>query len=270
MASGKWIGAAIGAIVGSAVGGIVTIATGGLAAPLVFGAASAVAGAATATGAVTGAATGAAIGATTGTVVGSATGAAVGASTGAVAGTTAGASVGYVSGNLVEKGKLPEPHFGPFDRPIKSFVDNVCRSKVLPILGSIVYCDLTPFPFIGPKVEHTGIYVGNDRIVHLDGDGHIRKVSPNEFLERLGGFNCAMTIYVSSHNGSAVGSIRASQRALAAVGKARNYNFILDNCHQFTCGCITGNFESARKFFWTVDDTAVSHLSCNEWRAWDI
>ena len=50
----------------------------------------------------------------------------------------------------------------------KSFVDNVIKDKVLPESGCIVYCALA---FGG--AEHTGVYIGNNQIVELNGDGRI-------------------------------------------------------------------------------------------------
>ena len=50
-------------------------------------------------------------------------------------------------------------------------------TKVMPKKGSVLYCDLT-----GSFLEHSGIYVGDNRIVHLNGKGEIEVVSPAEFL----------------------------------------------------------------------------------------
>ena len=52
-----------------------------------------------------------------------------------------------------------------------------------PTPGTPVFCDLAV------AVEHTGIYIGRNRIVHLEGDGNIRSVSPEEFVARLDGKN---------------------------------------------------------------------------------
>jgi cell wall-associated NlpC family hydrolase len=60
---------------------------------------------------------------------------------------------------------------------------------VSPVVGSVVYCDLAL------TTEHSGIYVGENQIVHLDGDGDIQIVSPDDFLARLDGFNLAMSSY---------------------------------------------------------------------------
>jgi len=54
---------------------------------------------------------------------------------------------------------------------IEGFVDYVFRDHVRPKIGSVVYCDLW-------MVEHSGIYIGNNRIVHLDGSGKIEIVTP--------------------------------------------------------------------------------------------
>ena len=156
---------------------------------------------------------------------------------------------------------------GPVVSLAESFIDNCIRDMVQPVPGSVLYCDLGPVP--GHTVEHTGIYIGNNQIVHLDGSGLIEVVSPAEFLARLDGFNTAISIYVSSRNGEAVGCDSVAERAREMIGMTRKYNVILDNCHQFTAGCLTGDFENANNFFWMVKDTAKEVLGANEWRVWE-
>jgi hypothetical protein len=53
------------------------------------------------------------------------------------------------------------------------------------------------------------------------------------------------------------------------VNDYRDYNLILDNCHQFTSGCLSGNFENAHNFFWMVRDETFKVLGANGWRVWD-
>jgi hypothetical protein len=146
----------------------------------------------------------------------------------------------------------------------KSFVDNVIRDCVYPIKGSVVYCDLA----FG-NAEHSGIYIGNDEIVHLDGSGDIEIVTPKVFLARLGGFNSAISIYVSCSDSLAVGGNTIAKRAKEMAGKRRNYNLIFDNCHQFTSGCITGNFENSDNFLWMLKHTAENEINANTWRVWE-
>lgn len=149
---------------------------------------------------------------------------------------------------------------------LESFIDNVFRDKVSePQVGSLVYCDI-----VTGYAEHSGIYVGKRRIVHLNGDGLIESVSPQEFIGRLGGFNTAMSIYVSCYETKAVGSYIVADRARIAVGKKRDYSLIFDNCHQFSAGCLTGNFDNSCNFMWMLKDESKKHLNSNSWRIWDI
>ena len=144
---------------------------------------------------------------------------------------------------------------------VESFVDNVIMDTVVPLPGSLVYCDLL-------KVEHTGIYIGEGLICHLDGNGAIQITTPNDFLSRLNGWNQAISIYVSCRDGNAVGSDEVAKRARLMVGQRRNYNLILDNCHQFSSGCLTGDFENTNNFFWMVKKVASKSLNANGWRVW--
>ncbi len=147
---------------------------------------------------------------------------------------------------------------------IESFVDNVFRDKVYPLMGSILYIDMA-FGF----ADHSGVYVGNGQVVELSGEGVVQKVSVAEFMDTPAPVNTAMSVYVSSHNGVGVGSSAVAQRALDMVGSWRDYNLILDNCHQFCSGCITGNFENSDNFLWMLKDTARRCMRADEWRVWD-
>jgi uncharacterized tellurite resistance protein B-like protein len=147
---------------------------------------------------------------------------------------------------------------------LESFIDNVLRKKVVPKIGSIVYCDL----FFN-TVEHSGVYIGNNTIVHLDGSGIVEAVSPEEFLSRLGGLNTAISIYISCLDDEAVGNEEIAQRAKNQIGTKREYDLFNDNCHQFTSGCITGNYENNHNFFASLKGRVETYLGSNCFRVWD-
>lgn len=148
---------------------------------------------------------------------------------------------------------------------LESFIDNNFREKVHPVIGSIVYCDLA-----FNTVEHTGIYVGENQIVHLDGSGVIEKVDPKTFLSRLNGLNTAMSIYVSCIDNNPVGNNIVGQRALSMVGKKRKYSLLSDNCHQFTAGCMLNNFENNYNLFIELKNLTKDYYNCNNFRVWDL
>ncbi len=152
----------------------------------------------------------------------------------------------------------------PIENLQKSLIDNIIKNNVTPVTGSIVYCELA----LG-IAEHSGIFVGNGKIAHLDGSGNIELVSPKKFLNRLGGFNTAVSIYVSSKESSSSGDKKIACRAMEMAGNSRKYNLIFDNCHQFASGCITGNFENSDNFLWMLKDRAEKNIDCDNWRVWD-
>jgi len=143
----------------------------------------------------------------------------------------------------------------------ESFIDNVVRDAVQsPVEGSVVYCDLA-FGY----AEHSGIYIDENRIVHLNSKGVIEYVTPEEFIDGTP----AMSVYVSCYDECPVGSCNASKRAEKKVGRSRDYNVILDNCHQFTAGCLTGDFENNCNFLWMLKEEAREELYANSWRVWE-
>ncbi|HAV3582288.1 lecithin retinol acyltransferase family protein [Acinetobacter baumannii] len=162
----------------------------------------------------------------------------------------------------LEEIKLPRLSNIPF---ISGITHNIFLDYVTPEIGSVVHCGLFCNAF-----EHSGIYVGRNRIVHLDGSGRIEKVSPEQFIERLDGLNLAVSIYVSCKNGKPIGSKLAAKRAREKVGIRFKYSLSSNNCHIFTSGCLTGNFENNDNFFNLLTDTTEDELGSNGWRVWDI
>mgnify|MGYP000998579309 CR=1 FL=1 len=146
----------------------------------------------------------------------------------------------------------------------RRLIDKHLRDKVKPRVGSVVYCDLAVF------AEHSGVYVGKGKIAHLDGSGRIEIVTARQFLKRLGGLNPADSIYVSCDDEGAIKASKVAKRAREMEGGERPYNVILDNCHQFTSGCLTGDFENADNFLWMLKHTAEQKLDVTNWRLWDL
>lgn len=156
------------------------------------------------------------------------------------------------------------PIKSPLENLAESFIDNVIRSTVdNPAIGSVVYCELA-----AGLAEHSGIYIGNGKIVHLDGEGVIEAVSVKKFMKRLGGINTAISIYVSCKGNKAVGAKAVAKRAKEMIGTSREYNLVLDNCHQFTAGCLTGDFENHCNFLFLLKDEAGERIGADTWRVW--
>ncbi len=148
----------------------------------------------------------------------------------------------------------------------ESFVDNVVKKRVTPTVGSIIYCEL-----IFDTASHTGVYVGNGDIVHLDGSGFVERVSTKEFLNRLDGLNSAISIYVSCNNDISVGNQEIADRALEMLGEKLEYNLALNNCHKFTSNCISGDFESSGVFLLQdVKMLALEQLQADNWLVWEL
>jgi len=151
-----------------------------------------------------------------------------------------------------------------------SILDNVFRDKVKPTLGSVVICDLYAF-------DHSGIYVGNGNIAHRSGDGYIEIVGPEEFMNRLEGYNNAISIYVSCKDKNAIGWRKAAERAKAAAydcthDQHSGYDLLNRNCHHFTRWCLTGDSDQwGFDFtFFSLEDLLMTKYGMNNWRVWDL
>lgn len=109
--------------------------------------------------------------------------------------------------------------------------------------GAVVFCNLAII------LEHSGIYIGNKRIVELNGDGYIREIDYSTFLnDSL--FRTGLNIFTFTDlNGNVLYSRGIAYRAEFRIGEKKNYNLIFENCHKFSAGCISGNFENIRVTF---------------------
>ncbi|SFT26444.1 hypothetical protein SAMN05444586_10832 [Acinetobacter bohemicus] len=227
---------------------------------------------------------GAALGAVAGTAVvtgasagmmGLTAGAATGAATGAMTGATIAGSTGLVTSAAVVATKtstITAPvvmaaaqsaltvhtikHVGEY------IIDEI-KGRVTPVRGSVVYCDLT----LGNGfAEHSGIYIGNKEIVHLNRHGQIEIVTPQQFIS---GATAGSEIYISCEGEWAVGCEETADFAESMVGSTRNYNVLIDNCHQFSAGCLLQDSENPNNFLWFLKDEAKKRLGADNWRLWD-
>ena len=153
--------------------------------------------------------------------------------------------------------------FEKIEKELKDLAKEISKKMLIPVRGSIIYCDLLAF-------EHSGIYVGNGEIVHLDGSGMVEKIDANTFINRLDGFNLnGDEIYVSCDEyGTPIGRDEIAERAERMVGTNYGYNLILKNCHIFTTGCLTGDFENSKTFLWMLKDEAEKQIGAKEWLPW--
>ena len=201
------------------------------------------------------------------------TAATAGAATGAVTGATIAGSTGLVTSAAVIATKTTVATAAPVVaqgvlvahavKHVGEYVIDEIKGRVQPVRGSVVYCDLT----LGNGIaEHTGIYIGNNEIVHLNRHGFIEAVSPKEFLS---GWTTGFNIYVSCQGDSAVGCDEAADFAESKIGNTRNYNVFMDNCHQFSAGCLIKDPENYNNFLWFLKDEAKKRLGADNWRLWD-
>jgi hypothetical protein len=157
-------------------------------------------------------------------------------------------------------------YLNPALKIAESFIDNVVRDQIAePAVGSVVYCALA----MG-YLDHSGIYIGNNEIVHLDGSGEIEIVSPETFMNRLGGLNLAISITVSCSSGKPVGSEEVATRARRQVGRTIDYRLLTNNCHAFTAGCLSGDFNNWSVTMSALKSATEKHLGAKEWRVWDM
>ena len=166
-------------------------------------------------------------------------------------------------------------------KTLKYFVDSTFRDKVVPVPGSVLYCDLWV------AVEHSGIYIGDGEISNIEVDGVAESAvscsSPESFTAKsvLG-----RKIYVSCNDAGAVGHRSVAGYASAQVGQRSFYGLVIKNCHQFSTRCVNvrGDYPEEPGFWqkfrlnigletWEptigiLKKTARQKLGATKWRLW--
>ena len=175
---------------------------------------------------------------------------------------------GGITGQLsVDKARKEfEEKFGMTGR--NSFLDHLTNKYVTPEVGSVVLCDLSPVPClsaIGLNAEHTGIYVGNNEIIHRNGDGYLEKVSPNKFLERLNGKNCAISVYISCKGSNPLNNEKVYNRAICAL------NDLEHSGYDITRYCLTGETDHCGLDFTfsSLQNLLNKDFGMDNWRIWN-
>jgi uncharacterized protein with von Willebrand factor type A (vWA) domain len=115
-------------------------------------------------------------------------------------------------------------------KSIKYFVDSQIRDKVVPVEGSVLYCDL----WVG--AEHSGIYVGNNTIADIVVDsfmkGTVKASTPRTFVDQtvLGNkiyVSCNdNTLTQSTDNLNALSDKMKNNPAIQALVKKMGRNYI--------------------------------------------
>ena len=128
--------------------------------------------------------------------------------------------------------------------------------EVYPVKGCILKCDL------GVLLEHTGIYIGDGKIVGLNRHGKIRVENEKSFFPP-GTNPKSNRIYTACYGNSnePLSAKKIAKRAKKKINEQTSYNVLFNNCHRFSTGCITGNFENEVVSFSQLEDVI---LACQE------
>lgn len=152
---------------------------------------------------------------------------------------------------------------------VEGMVDEHLRAHVQPIRGSILYCNLK---LPGKAVfEHSGVCIGDSKIVELQGKAHGGKIAICDrygFIEGISDSQRIIWVACYGEGTQPIGEEAVAQRAEAEVGSTRNYHLLKDNCHRFTSGCITGNFDNHDTLLVKLRDTMRAKWGNHNWRKW--
>ena len=137
------------------------------------------------------------------------------------------------------------------------------KDRVKPVPGSVLRVDLCGGAnFLGGRMCHTGIYLGNDEIAEITnvrGKARAHVVDPSDFLNGQGTnfIRTGLNIYVATDGcGRALAAPEIAERARGCFGppggralsaRAGDYDLVDNNCHTFVVRCVTGREPSRPK-----------------------
>lgn len=127
------------------------------------------------------------------------------------------------------------------ESPVATYPTDIFDTEqlVLPKVGAIVCCG------IGGVLDHTGIWVGDNTIIELDGNGLIKPVSPRRFTDDRSGKG----IFIACDSlARPLISESAANMAIAQIYQQRDYHLFDNNCHQFIWQCFQPNAKGITTF----------------------
>ena len=167
-------------------------------------------------------------------------------------------------------------------KPIRYFIGSRIREQVIPVEGSVLYCDLWI------AAEHSGIYVADGQVSNIEvtglADSEVRWCDAEGFTAKS---LMGRKIYVSCDRHGAVGNDTIARGASSHIGEQSFYGLIIKNCHQFSSKCvnyigkdisslkhgldfITDNLGLEREpTLRKLKADARNQLGATKWRLWD-
>jgi len=127
------------------------------------------------------------------------------------------------------------------ESPIAIYPSDVLTTeqKVKPKVGAVVCCG------VGGLLDHTGIWVDDNTIVELDGEGLIKPISVKRFTKERSG----KQIFIACDSqAQPLASDLAAQKALSQLFQLRDYHMIENNCHQFIWQCFKNDKDNISTF----------------------
>lgn len=113
------------------------------------------------------------------------------------------------------------------------------EQRVKPCIGAIVCCG------VGGVLDHTGIWIGDNTIIEVDGNGLVKPVSSQRFTQDRSGKG----IFIACDSlGTPLTSEIAAQRAIEQIYQVRDYHLFDNNCHQFIWQCLTSDAQTVTTF----------------------
>jgi len=147
-----------------------------------------------------------------------------------------------------------------------SLICHAIHDHVTPKKGSILRCELAC-----GLADHTGVYIGYDQIVELNGSGKIKTVSYGQFLSSSS-IKTGISIYVACDKDAIpLSDSSIANYAKSKVGQKVNYDSASNNCHGFTSECIMQSNASS-VLFHELESVISKEMNYNDdikWRVWD-
>jgi len=118
----------------------------------------------------------------------------------------------------------------PHESPVVTYPTDFfsTEQRVKPEIGAIVCCGIVGV------LDHTGIWLGDNSIAELDGNGLIKPISSQRFIKERSG----KQIFIACDSlAQPLLSEIAANNAAQQLFQYRDYHVLDNNCHQFVWQC---------------------------------